>query len=463
MKPSTERCLAALSRRLPSHAIVTDPRILETYSRDESGAPPAAPEVVIRLDRVEEVATLLEVANEHRMPVTPRGAGTGKSAGALAVRGGAVLHYRANRLIEIDSVDRVAVVESGFTTDALHEQVQAQGLFYGPDPNSGGECTLGGNIATNAAGPRSLKYGATRAWVAGLQVVTPGGRILELGRRTTKGVTGFDVASLVVGSEGTLAIVTRATLRLITKPERIWTLVVFLPSRAAAQRAIEVCLDADPRCFEFLDDATLEILRDSSTMQIPTGARAMAVIELDGPEPALESRALRLGEALANVTPHELLVATDDARRAQFWSVRREMSRALRRSAQFKLSEDIVVPRRRIAEFLDRCESIAHTYGIRMPAYGHAGDGNFHVNLLWDDPEQRRLVDEAIECLFRLTIELGGTLSGEHGLGALKAPYLTLEQSSDLIALQTELKRSFDPKWILNPGKVLVGNQHGDC
>lgn len=464
MRADVDRCLAAIARALPDDRVIVDRDVCAAHARDESEAVGAIPDAVVRARGADEVAVVMREASAHGVPVTPRGGGTGRTGGAVPVHGGIVLACdRMREIVSIERDDGIAIVEPGVITGALHEAVEREGLFWGPDPNSAGECTIGGNVAENAGGPRALKHGVTHDWVLGLEVVTGDGQVLSIGRRTRKGVTGYDLTSLIVGSEGTLGVVTRAVLRLARAPERVITVLAFLPSEAAISPAIAAALDArvGPRCAELLDEATLGILGASSPIAIPSGARALLVIELEGEGIALERDLERLGGALARVSPFDPAVAIEAGERERFWRVRREMSRALRRSARWKLSEDVVVPRSRIAELLAICRGIAERRGIRMPAYGHAGDGNLHVNLLWDRPEQEPDVHGAIGELFEATVALGGTLSGEHGIGALKAPYLPLEQSPALIERERRVKDAFDPRGVLNPGKIFPAERAG--
>lgn len=466
MSAQLDRCLIAIAETLPSDAVRTDPDLRAAYAHDESEARGTTPDAIVRTRDAREVSSVLRAASQFGVAVTPRGGGTGRTGGAVPMRGGIVLtSERMNELIEIDRGDRIAVVGSGLITAELHRVLELERLFWGPDPNSAEQCTLGGNIAENAGGPRSFKHGVTRDWVLGLEVVTGDGTILELGRRTKKGVTGYDLTSLVVGSEGTLAVVTRATLRVTTAPEKVITVLAFLPTEAAIAPAIAAALDArvTPRCIELLDDATLNVLRGTSAVPMPEGAHALLVIELEGDESGLDRDLTRLGDALSEISSFDPLVATAAGERERFWRVRKDMSRALRRTARWKTSEDVVVPRSRIAELLGFCRVIAERHAIRMPVYGHAGDGNLHVNLLWDEEAQKANVELAIAELFEATVSLGGTLSGEHGMGSVKAPYLSIEQSPELIALQRRVKDTFDPRGILNPGKIFPQVGHRGC
>ena len=389
------------------------------------------------------MAATLAVADECGVPVTPRAGGTGRTGGAVPVAGGIVLATHAlARIKDIDRGNLVAVVEPGVVTGELHAAVEAEGLFYAPDPNSLASCMIGGNIAENAGGPRVFKYGATRDWVLGLEAYLIGGRVVRTGKRTVKGVTGYDVTSLLVGSEGTLAVFTQATLRLVPKPPGV---------------ATALALYTDVR-----DAATLDAVR-SAGVAIDTRAGGMLLIEVDGE--GSETTLLRAGEvATACAGCIDVVVAQDAGQRDRLWAARRMLSTATRKLARHKLSEDVVVPRTRIADLLARTDDIGHATGVRHLAYGHAGDGNLHVNFLWNDDSERPAVDRAIGLLMRATIDLGGTLSGEHGIGVSKAEYLPLEQSEELIALQKDIKRAFDPKGLLNPGKIFPGGaSHRAC
>jgi glycolate oxidase len=366
---------------------------------------------------------------------------------------------------EIDRENLLCVVEPGVITGRLHELVEAEGLFYPPDPNSLESCALGGNVAENAGGPRAFKYGVTRDYVLGLEAVTMDGTRLRTGKRTVKGVTGYDVTALLVGSEGTLAVFTEATLRLIPRPPEVRTLLALFRTPVEAGAAVSAIVAAGllPRCLELLDRECCAAVRESGKAQIPEAAGALLIIEVDGEGPALEAQMERVGGACADAGALEVLVARHGGDRAKLWQARRAMSHALRARARFKLSEDIVVPRSKLGAMLARVEQIGAAHGLRLPAYGHAGDGNLHVNFLWDDASERARVEHAIEEVFRTTVAFGGTLTGEHGLGVLKMPYLPLEQSEELIELQRRIKGVFDPRGLLNPGKMFPPRGHRVC
>jgi glycolate oxidase len=356
-------------------------------------------------------------------------------------------------------------VEPGVITGEFQALVEKEGLFYPPDPSSQDQCTLGGNAAANAGGPRAFKYGVTRDYVLGAEACLVGGRSLRVGRRTRKGVAGYDVTSLLVGSEGTLAVFTELVLRLVPKPPDVGTMLALYKDVEAAAEAVSRVVAAGlvPRCLELLDEATLGAVR-AAGVSVDARAGAMLLVEVDGDTEALGPQMERLGEACGQGEGSiDVLVAQDAARRAQLWAARRSMSLATRRLAKHKLSEDVVVPRTQIAELLSRTREACEREKVRHLAYGHAGDGNLHVNFLWDDDAEAPRVSRAIEALMRITVSLGGTISGEHGIGLAKLPYLPLEQSEDLLQLQRDLKRVFDPRGLLNPGKIFAPGGHRGC
>ena len=368
----------------------------------------------------------------------------------------------------IDRDELTARVQPGVVTGEFKTAVQEDGLYYPPDPNSRDTCSLGGNVASNAGGPRAFKYGVTREYILGMDVVLADGTTLQLGRETKKGVTGYDLTALMVGSEGTLGIVTEATVRLIPAPEAAVTLLACFSSIEDVAPAVRLLLSRGqvPSCIELLDAEAIRIVRPEAGLTIPQETNAILLIELDGDAGRLEGDLESCGNALIDVGALEVLVAQNSSERERLWSARRELSYSLRRQAKNKLSEDIVVPRTKMAALLQTCSELSDEAELVIPTYGHAGDGNLHVNFLWDDPSQKENVDRAIARLFERVIELRGTLSGEHGIGILKAPYLPLEQSAALIDLQTRIKQLFDPKHILNPGKVFPADAkrfHGAC
>ncbi|HEY5959791.1 MAG TPA: FAD-linked oxidase C-terminal domain-containing protein, partial [Polyangiaceae bacterium] len=423
------------------------------------------PDLVALVNDFDQVSRVLEVAEATHSFVTPRAAGTGKSGGALALQGGVVLSLQGfNRIKDIDRQEGIAVVEPGVVLADLQKAVEAEGLFYPPDPNSQDECTLGGNVAENAGGPRAFKYGVTRDYVLGMQVALMGGQRLSLGRRTRKGVTGYDLTALLVGSEGTLGVIGDITLKLIPKPPVVMALMAFFLDVRRASACVTTIGEAGvmPRCIEMLDRLTLDAMR-AAGHDFPAAAQALLIIEVDGDEAHCERQADMTEAACSKAGAIAVTIARDEERRERIWRTRREMSHAIKKLTKHKMSEDVVVPRSRMPELLERVERCAERERIQWLAYGHAGDGNLHVNYLWNEPDERPRVDRAIAQLFRDTVELQGTLSGEHGIGVTKAPYLSLEQSDAVIALQQRIKAQFDPKGLLNPGKIFPSAGHRNC
>lgn len=466
---SLDSALIAIERACGSGSVLRDPSLLEGYAHDESEAAPCMPEAVVRASSTADVSAVMKAAYEHGIPVTPRGGGTGRVGGAVPVPGGIVLALeKMNAVQGIDKGELTMRVQPGLITGELKRITEAEKLFYPPDPNSLDSCAIGGNLAANAGGPRAFKYGVTREYVMGMDVVMADGTILKLGRETKKGVTGYDLTSLMVGSEGTLGIVTEATLRLIPKPEGTVTALACFSSIDEVAPVVSTLLARGqlPACIELLDEEAIRIVRPEAGLTIPDETKAMLLIELDGEIARLEGDLERTGNVLFDLDALEVLVAQHSGERERLWASRRELSHSLKRQAKNKLAEDVVVPRTKMAELLKYCAELADQHELVVPTYGHAGDGNLHVNFLWDDPEEKVRVDAAIKALFRRVIDLRGTLSGEHGIGILKAPYLSMEQSPELIALQERIKDVFDPKHILNPGKIFPADAkrfHGAC
>ncbi len=448
-----------LGRELGEKKLVRDELALERFATDESGLGRYPAEAAVLAESEDEVAFVLELAAAHGIPVTPRGAGTGMTGGALAVKGGIVLSTeRMQKIRELDVDEMVAVVEPGVVTGELQRVVEDAGLFYPPDPASLDSCTMGGNIAENAGGPRAFKYGTTREYVLGLDVVRMGGERLRCGRRTVKGVTGYDVTAAIVGSEGTFAVATSAIIRLLPRPLAVGTLLATFSDAVLAGLAVGAILRRGlrPRALELLDRSTIEHMRGRGR-RLPAGAGAVLLVEVDGPPESLEGEIERAGAGCEDAGALEVVVARNETERRDLWETRRLVNPTLRDLHRRKIPEDIVVPRRAIPEMLRRVDAISAETNIPTATYGHAGDGNLHVNLLVDESDEvvgQRLA-RAMDGIMRATLDLGGTLAGEHGVGLLKMKYLPWEQSPALLRLQRELKRVFDPLDLLNPGKII--------
>ena len=434
---------------------------LYAYSRDESPLGHHWPDAAVVCASAEEVALVLRLAAEHRVPVTPRGAGTGMTGGALPIAGGIVLSTeKMTRILEVNADDLVAVVEPGVILGQFQDEVEAQGMFYPPDPASLAMCSLGGNVAENAGGPRAFKYGVTREYIIGLDVALMGGERLRLGRRTAKGVTGYDLVGAFVGSEGTFGVTTEITVKLLPRPRGVATLLAVFPSISAAGAAVTEVIRRGyrPRALELMDKLAIDHVRPKAQYKFPPGAGAVAIVELDGDVDGLEAAVIRCAEACERAGAVDVLVAKDDAERRKLWQARRICSPSLREAHKHKVAEDICVPRGQIPEMLRRIERIAQRSELPVATFGHAGDGNLHVNFLCDEDKTNaavtRRIDAALAALFEETIALKGTLSGEHGIGLTKQRFMPLEQSAALIDWQKRLKRLWDPQNLLNPGKI---------
>ena len=447
-----------LERLLGSRRAPVDPDLVEPYCTDESGLGRFTPDAVALVESAEEAREVLKMAAMDRVPVTPRGLGTGLTGGALAHHGGIVLcTERMKALQDLDQGNLLAVVQPGMITGEFQEAVEEEGLFYPPDPASLESCSLGGNVAENAGGPRAFKYGVTREYVLGVELIMMGGQSLRLGRRTVKGVTGLDVTALVVGSEGILGLISEITLKLLPRPPAVCTFMAQFDDAVTACKAVTRLIRKGyrPRTLEFLDRQILEHLRQKGTWPIPPGAGALLLIELDGEAEVLEAQMLAAAEVCEATGAKDILVATDEARRRQMWDMRRNANPVITEMHRFKVSEDVCVPRVHIPEMIRRLDALAAQHDVLIASFGHAGDGNLHVNMLFDDEAVKARLGALVRGVFQAALDLGGTLSGEHGIGLAKRGYVHLEQPPELIRLQQELKQIFDPRGLMNPGKLL--------
>ena len=460
--------LSALERLLGKDAVIGpgDDR-LEGYGRDESPLPEFYPPAcAVLCESTEQVAAVLRICLEQATPVTPRGAGSGLVGGALPVRGGVVLSTeKMQRIKEIDPADLVAVVEPGVITGKFQEAVEAAGVFYPPDPASLEYCTIGGNASTNAGGPRAFKYGVTRDYVLGLEVALMGGEVLRCGRRTAKGVTSYDLVAGFVGTEGTFGVITEMCVKLVPKPPAAATILGVFSSLAKAGLAIEALLrsGARPSVLEIADKFSIDAVRAKARYRFPANAGAIVLCEVDGEADMMEMMMERIGLAFDELGAIDVLAASEPAERSKIWEARRLISGALKEAYKIRVNEDICVPRGKIVEMIARCDRIAAETGIPIAVFGHAGEGNLHTNLLSNedplDPAVREKLWNATGQIFAQAVALGGTLSGEHGIGLTKKPYVTLEQSPQLIEWQHRWKAMWDPSGLLNPGKRLPERQ----
>lgn len=465
--PSFGRVTAELRREIEAavgnaDAVWGPERDLERYSRDMTEDFRFPPELVVRPSNVEQVSAVLRIAYRETIPVTPRSAGTSLSGGALPLHGGIVLTLeRMNRIVEIDEENLVAVVEPGVITQELQEAVQRRGLYYPPDPASRGSCMLGGNVAHNAGGPHAVKYGVTRDWVLGLEVVLADGRILRTGGKLLKNVTGYNLTQLLIGSEGTLAVVTQILLKLIPYPLQRRALMASFPNLVSSARAVAALFSACivPSACEFIEARAMRLVEERLSKRFPvSGGQASLLIEVDGTRPdAVEEEILRAGEICGEHGAMEIVVASEPARMEELWALRRGVSEAIRAHSRYR-EQDIVVPRARLPELMDAIRDACGACGLSSLSFGHVGDGNVHVKVLRgdlnDDAEWHRRIDRATRLLFERVVALGGMLTGEHGVGYVQREYLPMALGADMIELMRGIKAVFDPKGILNPGKV---------
>ncbi|TYL45495.1 FAD-binding protein [Nocardioides sp. BGMRC 2183] len=453
-----------VTAHLPPGVAVTDPDLLAGYVRDESRFTGAATPLAVLAPRTsEEVAACLRACHAAGVPVVTRGAGTGLSGGANAVEDGVVLSlHRMDAVLDIDPVERLAVVQPGVVTGALRAAVAAQGLFYPPDPGSVASCTVGGNVATNAGGMCCVKYGVTGDFVEALEVVLADGRVLRTGTRTVKGVAGYDLTSLFVGSEGTLGVVTEVTVRLVPAPGPAATLVASFTDLASAGRAVAAISAAglDASAIEILDATTLSAV-DALTRMGIGGAAAMLLVQADAARPGESAQVLGEAAALCETAGAEVAVSEDADEAGLLMEARRQALPALERLAAQRrgdwLLDDVCVPRARVVDLIAAVERVAGETGLVIGVFGHAGDGNLHPTVIFDraDEDSRAAAMRAFDAITAAALELGGTITGEHGVGRLKAGWLTRELDPVALELQRALRRTFDPAGILNPGVAL--------
>jgi glycolate oxidase len=455
--------ISSLGEIVGAENLLTDDESRTIYGKDETEDLAFPPEVIVKPSTTQQVSEILKLANAHRIPLTPRGGGTGLSGGALPVYGGICLSMeRFNRIIEIDEKNFQAIVEPGVITQKFQEELESRGLFYPPDPASRGSCHLGGNLAECAGGPRAVKYGVTKDYVLGLEAVLPSGEIINTGGRVLKNVSGYNLTQLIIGSEGTLAVITRITFRLIPLPQlRKVVLVAFntLEDAAAAvagifQRGIT------PSALEFMERTAVKAAEERLGKKFPNGeAEAQLLIEVDGNyEEGLNKDIEMIAEVVEQHHPLDVLLAEDKQKIDDVWALRRSMGEAVKSYSTYK-EEDTVVPRAHLPQLIRGVKEICSKYGITSICYGHAGDGNVHVNILkdkLDDATWDRHLDTAIREIFSLTVSLGGTISGEHGIGYSQKSYLPIALSPAELKLMRDIKRTFDPNNILNPGKIFA-------
>jgi len=450
----------AFQQVVGSENVFVDETDRATYAYDAAVLEPVLPALVVRPRHAEALAQTVRLCNDHGLPLTVRGAGTNLSGGTIPAPGGVVVLTNAlNRILEINVEDLYAVVEPGVVTARFAAAVEAQGLFYPPDPGSQAVSTLGGNVAENAGGLRGLKYGVTRDYVMGLEFFDVEGRWVKTGSLTVKCVTGYNLAALLVGSEGTLGVISRIILKLIPPPQHRRSMMAVFDDMAAASETVAGIIAARivPATLEFMDHFTIRTVEDFSRAGLPTDAAALLLIEVDGHRAQVEEEAERVEGICRRKGAREIRVARDAAERDRVWEARRTALSALAKLKPTVVLEDATVPRSKVPDMVRSIEAVGRKFGLTIGTFGHAGDGNLHPTILTDrrDREEWERVERAIDEIFDRALELGGTLSGEHGIGIAKSRFMERETSPATLDYSRKIKRALDPKNILNPGKII--------
>ena len=443
---------------LKSDQILTDPADVWSYGYDNSRRH-AVPDIVVQPNTHEQVHNIVLLCNEYKVPLTARGRGTGTTGATVPLQGGLLLSTeKLNHIIKIDPANRYIVVEPGVTNQEVQDAVKKHGFFWPPDPTSSAYCSIGGNLAYNSAGPRAVKYGTPRDNVFGLRAITGLGEEIRTGVYTSKGVVGYDLTRLLIGSEGTLAVITEATLKLTPLAESKRTLQLLYSDIESAAQAVSAIMAQPtiPCALEFIDGNAINMIRDYSDISFPEDAGAMLMIEVDGPETQLDFSVEDIKKASQSSSLLELKVATTKEEVEALWATRKALSPALRNIAPKKINEDVVVPVSNIPKLIRGLEKLSNKYQIPIVNFGHAGNGNIHVNLLFnpDDETQNNNAHRCLDDVFDLVLNLDGTLSGEHGVGIEKRDFVDREIEPVTLALMKRIKTEFDPNGILNPGKM---------
>src|SRR5687768_18568171 len=455
----SDRFLSRLREVVGADHATQDPAALSAYAADALGQG-HPPELVVRPGSTADLAAVARLCNEYRVPLVVRGAGTGYAGGAVPARGGVVVSMeRMNRILEIDETNLLAIVEPNVITADLQRAVERVGLFYPPDPASLDMSSIGGNVAECAGGPRAFKYGTTKRYVLALEAVLPTGEVIHTGSKAVKNVVGYDLTQLLVGSEGTLAIITKITLRLIPRPPARATLAASFQSVHQAVDAVTALLNERvvPAAIELIDADCLREAEKYAGRRISSG-EALLIVECDGTPGAVGEEIDRVTRACSSVGAVEVKQSASEEERDELWTIRRQVSLALRATGLLKINHDVVVPRGRIPQLFEVVSELKRRFDLRIACFGHAGDGNIHVNLMIhrDDAGEIARAKHAERLLFERVVALEGSISGEHGIGFAKAPYLALELDAAQIALLKRVKQAFDPHGILNPGKIFA-------
>lgn len=467
-QPTFNKVTAGLVQRLQeaigNDKVLTELDKMAGYDHDETEDLSFFPEVVVKPASPEEISAIMRICHEENVPVTPRGAGTGLSGGALPIYGGVVLSMeRFNRILNIDERNLQAWVEPGVITQVLQDAVKEKNLFYPPDPSSRGTCFIGGNIAENSGGPKAVKYGVVKDYVLNLEVVLPNGDIIWTGANVLKNSTGYNLTQLLVGSEGTLGIITKAVLKLLPYPQQSMVMLVPFYSAEQACAAVSAIFNAGviPSCLEFMErdaiDLAIGFMGDQVTITVDDDVMAHLLVEVDGNNPdVLMQDCEKISEVVAEFGAGEILFADSEAQKNELWMLRRNVAHGVRSTSIYK-EEDTVVPRAELPVLLKGVKDLGREFGFKSICYGHAGDGNLHVNIVkgdLSDSDWNEKLPKGIRKLFELVVSLGGTLSGEHGIGYIQRPYMDIAFNQVQLNLMRDIKKVFDPKGILNPGKI---------
>ncbi|MFZ4452746.1 FAD-binding oxidoreductase [Salibacterium aidingense] len=450
--------ITKLKENIPEKQILTDTADRFSYSFDASFGE-YLPEAVVQVKNKEETVHVLKTANQYMVPVTPRGQSTSLSGGPLPVKGGMVLDMSQwPETIDVFADDLIAIVSPSVLTADINKTVEPHGLMYPPDPSSAHVCTIGGNLAENSGGPRGLKYGVTKDYVIGLEVVTPEGEIMKTGGRTIKNVTGFDLTKLIIGSEGTLGVITEATVKLVPKPPAVQTLMAVFDDVELAGEAISKTLTSGilPSKMEFVDQECIKAVENYNPIGLPVEAAAILIIELDGHPEAIQMETEQVQKIMEELGASATQIPETEEEAEKIWQARKLVSPAIATIKPTKVSEDATVPRSQIGPMMGRLQAIKEKYNVDLVVFGHAGDGNLHPDVMCDkrDTEEMERVENAVAEIFEAAIDLGGTLSGEHGIGTMKSAFMEQELGPVGVDMMKRIKAAWDPSNILNPGKI---------
>jgi glycolate oxidase len=450
-----------LQEKLGHSKVLVDTEILDSYSHDETPDVIAVPDILVRAENAQDVSHTLMICSAHKVPVTPRGAGTGVTGGALPVQGGVVLSLeKCNRILEIDLDNMVAVVEPGAITGDIQKAALEKGLMYPPDPASLDSCSIGGNVAEGAGGPRAVKYGTTKDYVLGLEFVLPDGSILNTGGKYVKNATGYNLIGILLGSEGTLAVITKIYLKLIPAPKVTWDILVPFDSLEAAIDGVYAILNnrVIPAALEFMEQDAIRLVTKNLQTNIPAAdAGAHLLIQLDGSTEEQVMSDLQTIVSAAGIAEDNVFIAQTPQQKERLWKTRRSIRESIHTESPVFIAEDCVVPRSRIPKFVKELKWYFVKLGLRSVMFGHAGDGNVHIDVMKDEmsrDEWIKILPDIKSEIYRRALDLGGTITGEHGIGCLRKDYLSLALTPAEIELSKRIKRAFDPASILNPGKI---------